>query len=338
MRITVLGDGSWGTTLAIHLNANGHEIIIWSAFPENAEAIVRDRENRAFLPGIDIPPEIKTTGDLAMATQKWLPSVIILATPTQFLGGVLKKLAELPMANPPPLIVNVAKGIELDTCLRPSQMVENYLGRNLPYCTLSGPTHAEEVARQIPSAVVAASQDINAAKMVCDLFMNDFFRVYTSLDVVGVELGGALKNVYAIAAGGCEGMGLGDNSKAALMTRAIDEMARLGKNLGGRPETFSGLSGVGDLIVTCISRHSRNRRVGEEIGRGKSVATVIEDMGKVVAEGVKTTLSTRELARRNQVEAPIVEQIYQVLYCNKCPKKTIHDLMTRDPKAEKLQT
>ncbi len=330
MRTAIVGDGSWGTTLALLLHGNGHRVTLWSAFPENAQAIGKDRENRAFLPGIPLPPEIRATADLKIAVGQ--AEAIVLATPTQFLDEVVESLAKLPEIAAK-LWVNVAKGIELKTCRRPSRIVEDRLGR-LPFCTLSGPSHAEEVARGIPTAVVAASPDPAVAKTACDLFMNDFFRVYTSPDLTGVELGGALKNVYAIAAGVCDGMGLGDNSKAALLTRAIAEMARLGESLGGAPETFSGLGGVGDLIVTCASRHSRNRHVGEAIGRGRSLAEIGQEMGRVVAEGVTTTLSARDLALRHRVETPIVEEVYQVLYRNKDPKQAVRQLMTREPKAE----
>lgn len=258
----------------------------------------------------------------------------VLATPVQYLGAVLERLKGLGAAGGNmPVLVNVAKGIETQSCLRPSQLIRQALG-DVEVCTLSGPSHAEEVVRKMPAAVVSAASDELIAKRVQDIFINEYFRVYTSVDIVGVELGGALKNVYAIAAGVGDGLGLGDNSKAALVTRAIAEMMRLGRSLGGVAETFSGLSGIGDLLVTCSSLHSRNRRFGEWIGQGLSLAEATEKMGNSVAEGVKTAVGVRWLAAEAGIEVPIVEETYQVLYEGKEPARAVRELMTREPGKE----
>lgn len=330
MNITVIGDGSWGTALALMLHGNGHVIKIWSAFPENAAAIIENRENRTFLPGIPIPSEIKVVSDLELAIEG--AEMAVLAIPIQYLSSVLSKLSQLPAASSV-LLVNVAKGIELESCRRPSEIIRHHLGQ-VNICTLSGPSHAEEVARCVPTAVTVASDDEKRAKTVRNIFMNDFFRVYTTPDIIGVELGGALKNVYAIAAGICDGMKLGDNSKAALLTRTIAEMSRLGEKLGGAPETFAGLAGIGDLLVTCNSRHSRNHKVGEYLAQGKKQDEIKKIMGQSVAEGVKTTLSAGKLAEQKKVSSPILEQVKQVLYFDKPPRQTISDLMNREPRSE----
>ncbi|MBO5900637.1 MAG: NAD(P)-dependent glycerol-3-phosphate dehydrogenase, partial [Lentisphaeria bacterium] len=257
--------------------------------------------------------------------------VILLATPTQFLRGVLKKMKG--SVAPGRLVVNVAKGIEKDTFLRISEIVKEELGF-VTFVDLSGPSHAEEVSRKVPTAVVAASNCLEAAETVQQLFMNENFRVYTSSDVIGVELGGALKNVMAIAAGIIDGMQLGDNPKAAFMTRAIYEMGKLGELLGGERATFSGLSGIGDLIVTCTSGHSRNRHVGEELGRGKTLKTILGEMGMVVAEGVPTALGAYTLARRVNAETPLIDSIYNILYNDFSARTALRELMTRSAKQE----
>ena len=259
-------------------------------------------------------------------------NLLLLATPSQYMRSVLLKLKDhfKPEQH---LLVNVAKGIENESLLRISQICAEVLGR-CRYVALSGPSHAEEVSREVPTAVVAASSDIKLAEQVQQVFMNDYFRVYTATDYVGVELGGALKNVMAIAAGVIDGMKLGDNPKAAMMTRGIAEMSRLGAALGGDPKTFAGLSGIGDLIVTCCSGHSRNRHVGEELGRGKKIDEILKAMGMVVAEGVKTSKSAYCLARQAGIEVPIIDQVYAVLYEGKEVKTAIRELMTRRARTE----
>lgn len=330
MVIAVLSDGGWGTALALTLLKNGHRVRLWGPFPDYVEELRRRRENSRFLPGVPLPPELALETGLAAATAD--AELIVLAAPAQYARSLLEKLRQTALP-PDPLFVNVAKGIEVGTLLRMSELTEAVLGPRR-YAVLSGPSHAEEVARQVPTAVVTASTDDAAARAVQAAFMNPRFRVYTSSDVIGVELGGALKNVLALAAGVCDGMGFGDNTKAALMTRGIAEMARLGAALGGRPETFSGLSGIGDLIVTCTSRHSRNRHVGEELGRGRPLEDILREMGGQVAEGVTTARSAFQLARRAGVETPIIDQVYAALYDGRDPRQAVRELMTREGKPE----
>ena len=304
MKICVAGDGAWGTALAVNAVQNKHEVVIWGAFPEYLEEMRKTRENSKFLPGVKLPEALSFESDIVKALSG--SSIIICATPTQFLRSVLQKMAgHIPEKA---VIVNVAKGIELNTWLRISQIMEQELG-NINYVDLSGPSHAEEVARGVPTAVTAAGENLEHAKFVQQALMNDKFRIYTSSDVIGLELGGAVKNVFAIAAGIIDGMKLGDNPKAALMARGIAEMARLGEALGGKRTTFSGLSGIGDLIVTCCSGHSRNRHVGEELGKGKTLDEILSAMGMVVAEGVPTAKGIRTLAQQAKVEIPIIDEI-----------------------------
>ncbi len=330
MKITVLSDGAWGTALAVNLLANRHQVTLWGPFPDYLEEMRRTRENSRFLPGVKLPDQLAFDADMVRATAG--SELLLLATPTQFLRSVLAKLAPC-FDRERQLLVNVAKGIEVDSWLRISQMVESVLG-NTRYVVLSGPSHAEEVSRRVPTAVVAASTDPADAELVQQTFLNDNFRVYTATDVVGVELGGALKNVMAIAAGIIDGMRLGDNPKAALMTRGISEMGRLGELLGGRAQTFSGLSGIGDLIVTCTSGHSRNRHVGEELGRGRQLPEILEAMGMVVAEGVSTARGAHTLARQVGAETPIIDEIYAVLYQKRDVPTAIRNLMARSAKPE----
>ena len=329
MKIAVFGDGAWGTALALNLIANNHKVVIWGAFPEYLREMAEKRENFKFLPGVALPENLEFESDAEKTVREC--DVILLATPTQFLRSVLKKMNN--SVAPGRLVINVAKGIEKDTFLRISEIVKEELGF-VTYVALSGPSHAEEVARKVPTAVVAASASAEAAETVQKIFMNENFRVYTSNDVVGVELGGALKNVMAIAAGIIDGMELGDNPKAAFMTRAISEMGKLGEMLGGKQATFSGLSGIGDLIVTCTSGHSRNRHVGEELGRGKKLSAILEDMGMVVAEGVPTALGAYTLSKRAGSSTPLIDSIYAILYQDRSALSALKELMTRQAKAE----
>ena len=330
MKIAVLSDGGWGTTLALVLCDNGHAVTLWGPFPEYIAEMRRTRRNERFLKGVELPPELRLEDDLGRACDG--AEMLVLAAPSQFMRGTLERLRAI--ERPAELIyVNVAKGIEIDTCKRMSEVVAEVLG-DVRYAILSGPSHAEEVSRKIPTVVMTASRDLAAARSVQQAFMNGYLRIYTSDDVVGAELGGSLKNVLALAAGILDGMGLGDNTKAALMTRGIVEMARLGEALGGRAETFSGLSGIGDLIVTCTSRHSRNRHVGEELGRGRTLAEIQREMGLVVAEGVKTASSACELARKAGVDTPIIGEVHAVLYEDKDPRAAVRALMQRDAKPE----
>jgi glycerol-3-phosphate dehydrogenase (NAD(P)+) len=331
MRIAVLGAGSWGTTLAILLTENSHSVTLWSFLEKDAETIVRTRENPAFLPGIRIPESISITSDIDSALAGC--EMIVVAIPSQFIRSTLTKLRDVDFSNM--YLVNVAKGVENGTLMTMSEMLHDTLPRLTPdrIATLSGPSHAEEVSRRIPTTVVVASTSLETARKVQSVFMVPYFRVYASEDLRGVELGGALKNVIAIAAGIVDGANLGDNTKAALMTRGIAEISRIGVALGAHERTFGGLSGIGDLMVTCMSRHSRNRHIGVEIGKGRKLPEILAEM-VMVAEGVATTQSAYDLARRVGVEVPIIEQVHRILFEGKDPLKACSDLMTRDPKGE----
>ncbi|MCM8540269.1 MAG: NAD(P)-dependent glycerol-3-phosphate dehydrogenase [Lentisphaeraceae bacterium] len=330
MKACVISNGSFGTCLASILCENGHDVFLWGREAEYVEEMKKTRKNSRYLKGFALPSNLKLSSDMKEAVEG--AELIVLATPTQFMRGSLEKLSKLKLNNP--LLVNVAKGIEVSSLKRISEIVEEFFPGNHRYVALAGPSHAEEVMDKVPTALVAASKDKNSAKKVQKAFMNDYVRVYTSSDVTGVELGGALKNIFAISAGVIDGMGLGDNTKAALMTRGIVEMARLGKALGGKTITFNGLSGIGDLIVTCTSQHSRNRFVGAELGKGRNMSDIQRDMGYSVAEGVKTTESAWNLARSLKVSTPIIDEAYAILYKNADPGKAVMRLMTRDAKEE----
>jgi glycerol-3-phosphate dehydrogenase (NAD(P)+) len=331
MKIAVLGDGAWGSSIAILLSENGHKVSLWGAFPENIDEMRKTRKNSKFLPGVKIPDDIKLDTEISETVSD--ASVVIFAIPSQFVRQNLKKL-KTHAFSPKTILVNVAKGIENESLKRMNEVFRDELGGEINYCALSGPSHAEEVSRGQPTAVVAASEYPDTAPEIQKIFMNKRFRVYTSADVIGVELGGSLKNVFAIAAGIADGMMLGDNPKAALLTRSIAELSRFGTSLGGRPETFSGLSGIGDLIVTCFSKHSRNRFVGEELGKGRKLDDIIRSMGMVVAEGVKTAKSAYDLAKKTGIDTPIINEVYAGLYCEKDPHSCVSELMTRKAKSE----
>jgi glycerol-3-phosphate dehydrogenase (NAD(P)+) len=329
-RITVLGAGSWGIALALHCHRMGHNVTLWEFDVKEAGILsqVRRREDR--LPGIRISDKIEITHDLGLAVAEC--EYIILAVPSHVARSVLSELAQFPVQQK--VLISCIKGIENDTLMRISEIAADVFSANLAnFVVLSGPSHAEEVSKGIPTAVVVASKNTQIAEKVQKSLTNKRFRFYRSDDVVGVELGGALKNVIAIAAGICDGAGFGDNTKAALQPRGLAEISRLGTRLGANPLTFGGLSGMGDLIVTCMSRHSRNRFVGEEIGKGKSLDKVLEEI-KMVAEGVKTCQAAVKLAKKHHVEMPISEQIYQVLFHCKSPRKAVEALMSRELKPE----
>lgn len=330
-KIAVLGAGSWGIASSVLLSSNGHQVTLWEFDHLEMTKLSQEREHKQKLPGIIIPKEIKITDDLTSATLG--AEMLALALPSHTVREVAKKLAELNLADP--VIVNLAKGIENDTLCRMSEILKEELPSNLhdKIVTLSGPSHAEEVSKKIPTTVVVAGFQEEIAKKIQQTFMNPYFRVYTNSDIIGVELGGSLKNVIAIASGICDGMGLGDNSRGALITRGLAEIVRLGEQLGAKRETFAGLSGLGDLVTTCISKYSRNRFVGEQIGKGRTLDQVLKEM-TMVAEGVKTTESAYQLSVRHKVEMPITEQVYKVLFENKQPQRAIAELMTRDPKSE----
>lgn len=325
MNITVAGSGGWGTALAIHLCKNGHEVTLWSHNPEKARAMEESREN-PMLPGIPLPRELALSGDPASVAGREL---VVLASPSFPFRSVCKTLA--PHLDPGTLLVSVAKGIEPETLERMSQIAQEETGHTV--VVLSGPSHAEEVARGIPTGCVSACADRAAAELVQDVFMSDRFRVYVNPDVVGVELGGALKNVIALCAGICDGLGFGDNTKAMLMTRGLTETARLGLALGARQETFAGLAGVGDLIVTCTSMHSRNRRAGILIGQGATPKQAMEQVGAVV-EGYFAARSAHLLAEKLGADMPIASAAYRVLYEGAEVRRTVDQLLRREKRAE----
>lgn len=331
MNVTVLGAGSWGTTLALVLLGNGHDVTLWAYTREQTELMRKRHENPEFLPGISLPPKLKISNDLEASSAR--RDMIVTAVPSQYLRSVIQTIAHLDLQHT--IMCNVAKGIENSTMMTMSEVfldvLQNETRENL--AILSGPSHAEEVSKQIPTAVVASSFKSKTSKIVQDAFTTSYFRVYVNDDIRGVELGGALKNVIAIAAGIGDGAGFGDNTKAAIMTRGIYEITRLGVKLGAQPRTFAGLSGMGDLIVTCMSHHSRNRYVGEQVGKGRKLDDVLKEM-VMVAEGVATARSVRELEKKYDIELPIMTEVYQVLFENKDPQQATYDLMTRHGKGE----
>ena len=327
MKTVVLGSGGWGTALSLVLHRNGHPVTLWSHVPEKAAYMERARENPR-LEGVPLPPELRLTADMTCLTEAEL---VVVAVPSYAVRETAHAAA--PLLRPDTLLVTAAKGIERDTHLRMSQILEQETGGAFPIAALSGPSHAEEVGRGLPTGCVAASVSQAAALTVQDAFMNDRFRVYTSDDKVGTEICAALKNIIALCAGCCDGMGCGDNTKALLMTRGLAEMARLGVALGGKKETFTGLAGVGDLIVTCCSMHSRNRRCGILIGQGKPVQEAVKEIGAVV-EGYYAAANARTLAQKVGVEMPIAQAAYEVLYEGRDVHGVVTDLMTRSKRSE----
>jgi glycerol-3-phosphate dehydrogenase (NAD(P)+) len=325
----ILGDGAWGTAIALLLAQEpSHRVTLWSAREENGRLLQERRENVRLLPGVPIPPSIELTMDIRRAVEgaDWW----VAAIPTVYLRATLARIAGEVRAGPP--IVSLAKGLERDTFERPTEILaEVFHIRRL--VVLSGPSHAEEVSRGLPTSVVAAGEDFDLARRVQQHFTTERFRVYTNQDPVGVELAGAIKNVIGIAAGISDGLGFGDNAKSALLTRGLAEMSRFGVALGAEAATFAGLAGVGDLITTCISPHGRNRQVGERIGRGEKPADVLAGMTQV-AEGVYTTRSVYERSRRMGIEMPITAEVHGVLYEGKDPRAAVDDLMLRSPKRE----
>jgi len=327
MKVAVIGDGGWGTALAMVLNRNGHDTTVWGPFPDYLEEIKASGENKTYLPGVEMPSSLNWISDHAEAVAG--AGLVVLVVPSRFYKPVVE--AFKPHIPADALIVSATKGLDEQTHERMSETAEEILGRDV--AVLSGPSHAEEVARGIPCAVAIAARDHDMAEKIQHLFLNDSFRVYTLEDVVGVELGGALKNVVAVAAGISDGLGFGDNTKAALMTRGIAEITRLGAALGAQPETFMGLSGIGDLMVTCMSKHSRNRGVGERLGKGETLSEIMGSM-KMVAEGVWNCQAAKELASELGVSVPITKQVDAVVHGGKDPRQAMMDLMARAPKPE----
>ncbi len=327
MKIAVLGSGGWGTALALLLLENGHDVTLWSYTQEESQVMASAHEN-PMLPGVPLPDGLKLTADTGCVRGC---GAVVFATPSFAVRTTAERVRQL--LEPGTLLVSVSKGIDRDTSERLSEVIADCVPPGCPVVVLSGPSHAEEVGRKMPTAVVSASADEQAARTVQDLFMNDRFRVYTSGDPVGVEICAALKNVIALCAGVCDGLGYGDNTKAMLMTRGLAEMCRLGVAMGGRAETFAGLAGVGDLIVTCTSMHSRNRRCGILIGQGTPVEQAVKEIGAVV-EGYYAAVTARTLAQKAGVEMPITEACYQVLYHGRDVRSVVGELMGRRKRDE----
>ncbi len=326
-KISVIGSGSWGTAAALHLHKNGHDVTLWSWLDEESKKLEKDLENKEFLPGVKLPDSIKFTSDISCVKGC---NLVVLVTPSKAIRSTCRAMAPH-IDNGTPVVI-LSKGIEDKTLCTLSEIAESELcGCNI--AVMSGPSHAEEVARGIPTTNIVACTDIKHAEYIQSVFMSDCFRVYTGTDVLGVELGGALKNIIALCAGITDGIGFGDNTKAALMTRGIKEISRLGIAMGASSDTFWGLSGIGDLIVTCTSMHSRNRRAGILIGQGKTLDEALDEVHMVV-EGVQSCRAAFELSKKYGVEMPIVEKAFQVLYEGKSPKEAVLELMVREPKSE----
>jgi len=324
----IIGDGGWGTALALVLHERGHRVKVWGPFPEYIEKVRQAHRNDDYLPGVDLPAEIWWTADRENVVQG--ADLVVVAVPTKFYRNVMDSFAGLIPASAE--VVTVAKGFDPQSHQRMTDVLADVLKRD-DVAALSGPSHAEEVARRMPTAVVVASRSSKVARSVQEAFSTARFRVYTSDDVVGVELGGALKNVIAVGAGIVDGIGFGDNTRAALITRGLAEMTRLGVAMGARPATFAGLSGIGDLIVTCNSKLSRNHAVGERLGRGEKIGQILGSM-KQVAEGVWNCAIACDLARQHGVQVPIAEEVHAVVHKGRNPVEAVEALMSRDAKPE----
>ena len=328
VRVGVIGAGSWGIALAKLLDGNGHQVTVWSIIKEEIEMLQKEHEHKDKLPGVKLSENMVFTNDLEEAMKD--KDILVLAVPSPFTRSTAHSMA--PYLKDGQIIVNVAKGIEEHTMLTLSQIIEEELPA-AQVAVLSGPSHAEEVGRGIPTTIVVGAKKKETAEYLQNIFMNNVFRVYISPDVLGIELGAALKNVVALSAGIADGLGYGDNTKAALITRGITEIARLGTAMGGRFETFCGLTGIGDLIVTCASMHSRNRRAGILIGQGKTMQEAMDEV-KMVVEGVYSAKAAMELSKKYGVDVPIIEQVNLVLFEGKPAAEAVKDLMLRDKKIE----
>lgn len=324
----VIGAGSWGTALAVLLAHNGHEVTVWSIIEDEVQMLDREREHKDKLPGVKIPGSIRFTTDLECAAAG--RDMVVMAVPSPYARSTAHSLA--PYIGTGGLIVTVAKGIEEDTLMIQTDIIEQEIPQAVT-AVLSGPSHAEEVGRGLPTTVVAGAKSKEVAERVQSYFMNEVFRVYTSPDILGIELGGSLKNVIALAAGMADGLGFGDNTKAALITRGIAEMGRLAAAMGAKPETLNGLSGIGDLIVTCASRHSRNRKAGTLIGQGRTMQEAMDEVHMVV-EGVYSARAAMSLAEKYHISMPIVEQVNQVLFHGQSAREAVHELMLRERRTE----
>ena len=326
-RTAIIGAGSWGIALALLLHNNGHEVTVWSALPQEIEELKEKREHRA-LPGVSLPESMMFTGDLEQTMKE--KELLVLAVPSIYTRTTARSMK--PFCRERQLVVNVAKGIEEDTLMTLSELIEEELPM-AEVAVLSGPSHAEEVGRGLPTTCVAGSHSKETAEYIQTLFMSSVFRVYTSPDILGIEVGGALKNVIALAAGMADGLGYGDNTKAALITRGMAEIGKLGMAMGGHFETFCGLSGIGDLIVTCASMHSRNRRAGILMGQGYSMEEAMKEV-QMVVEGVYSAKAALALSKKYQVSMPIIEQVNHILFDGKPASEAVNDLMTRDRTSE----
>lgn len=330
--ILVIGGGSWGTCLSKLLVENKNNVFLWEYNEKTRNVIREKRENPVFLPNIKLPKELNVVDSYCETLKNEKIDVILLATPTQFLRPILKNLKEC--LSYKVIIVNVAKGIEIKSKKRISEVIDEELsGKDYSYVLLAGPTHAEEVALKLPSAILSVSLDEKAALEIQHLFSNSYFRVYTGTDLVGAELSGAVKNCLAIAAGISDGLGFGDNSKAALITRGINEILEIGKYYHADPKTFMGLSGLGDIIVTCTSKHSRNRYVGEELGKGRKIDDIISSM-KMVSEGAETIKALYAIIKENNIQAPIMSVLYEVIYENRPVNELVSLFMNRNLRSE----
>ncbi len=327
-KISVIGAGSWGTALALLLSKNGHEVNVWSIMEKEVKMLSEKREHTEKLPGVKLPKSMTFTTDLEQSVKG--KDLLVLAVPSPFTRSTSKSMC--PFVEEGQLIVNVAKGVEESTLMTLSEIIEQEIPK-AEVAVLSGPSHAEEVGKGLPTTCVAGAKTKKTAEYIQEVFMNEVFRVYTSPDVLGIELGGALKNVVALAAGIADGLGYGDNTKAALITRGIAEIARLGMKMGGEYKTFAGLTGIGDLIVTCASVHSRNRRAGILIGKGYSMEEAMKEV-KMVVEGVHSAKAAMGLSKKYQVALPIIEQVNQVLFENKPADEAVKELMLRDRRDE----
>ena len=328
-RVTIIGDGAMATVCSILLTQGGHEVTMWGAFEESINRLIQNRENQRLLPGVKLPRNVRLTANDADCFAGC--NLILFAVPTQYMRGVLQRLEKhVPLGAP---VVSVAKGIENETLLRPTEILRQILGKGHALAALSGPNIAAELARYLPATAVAASEDAELAKLVQSLFSTQWFRIYTNADVIGTELAGATKNVIAIAAGILDGLAAGNNAKAALVTRGLVEITRLGVAMGALESTFNGLAGMGDLVTTCVSPEGRNRTVGEQIGKGRKLKDILEGMDSV-AEGVPTTKSVKALAVRHGVEMPITAAVHAVLFEGKDAIDALTDLMTRQAKEE----
>ncbi|WP_353894386.1 NAD(P)H-dependent glycerol-3-phosphate dehydrogenase [Proteinivorax hydrogeniformans] len=323
-KVSVLGAGGWGTAIAISLAKDGQQVKLWTRTDKSAQNLNKTRENIKYLPGAVIPANVTISSSIEKSVLN--SDIIVIVTPSSAVRRVCEKIK--PVISKDTIIVTASKGFEQNTLLRMSEVIQDVLGKQQPVAVLSGPNHAEEVGREIPTATVVASSKRKTAEIVQDAFMGPKLRVYTNPDIVGVETGGALKNIIALGAGISDGLGFGDNTKSALLTRGLTEIARLGVAMGGETVTFAGLSGIGDLVATCTSTHSRNWRAGNLLGQGKTLDEILADTNMVV-EGVKTARSVNHLAEKYNVEMPISKQIYKVLFEDKDPKEAVTDLMLR---------